>query len=68
MNQKTYDVSVTFTDIDAENPLEATKIILKWLEDSADKLIYDVKDTNSNEAFTVDLSEDDENAVLPNNN
>ena len=66
-NKTTYSVSLTFTDIDAKNPLEATKQILKWLEDGANEMIYDVEDEISNEKFTVDLSEDDEDAVLPNN-
>lgn len=63
----TFTVSLTFTDIDAKNPLDATKKILKWIEDGGDKMIFDVEDEISKEKFTVDLSEDDEDAVLPNN-
>jgi hypothetical protein len=65
--KKSYSVSLTFTDIMAKNPLEATKKILKWIEEDANTMIYDVIDEETNDKFTVDLSEDDEDAVLPNN-
>lgn len=65
--KKSYSVSLTFTDIMAKNPLEATKKILKWIEENANTMIYDVIDEETNDKFTVDLSEDDEDAVLPNN-
>ena len=65
-NLQTYSISLTFTDISANNPLEAVKKILDWLED-ANTMIYDVEDELTQEKFTVDLSEDDADAVLPNN-
>jgi hypothetical protein len=65
-NLQTYSISLTFTDIQADNPLEAVKKILDWLED-ANTMIYDVEDELTGNKFTVDLSEDDDNAVLPNN-
>jgi len=64
---KTFEVTLTFTDIMAKNPLEATKKILKWIEEDAANMIYDVKNELTGKKFTVDLSEDDEDAVLPNN-
>ena len=64
---KTFTISLTFTDIVAKNPLDATKKILKWIEEDANSMIYDVIDELSGDKFTVDLSEDDEDAVLPNN-
>jgi hypothetical protein len=64
-NKTTYTVSLTFTDIDAENPLEATKKILKWIEEGANEMIFEVEDELSKEKFTVDLDQDDEDAVLP---
>jgi len=64
---KTFEVTLTFTDIMAKNPLEATKKILKWIEEDASNMIYDVKNELTGEKFTVDLSENDEDAVLPNN-
>ena len=63
----TFTVSLTFTDIDAKDPLSAVKKILKWIEEDVDVMIYDVTNEVTNEKFTVDLSEDDENVVLPNN-
>lgn len=65
-NMQTYSVSLTFTDIQADNPLEAAKTILKWLVD-AETMTYDVEDELTGNKFTVDLAEEDEDAVLPNN-
>ncbi len=62
---KTYTIKLEFTDIQANNPLEATKIILDWIENGANMMVYDVTDEDTNEKFTVDLEESDENAVLP---
>ena len=68
-----YTVSVTFECIDAKNPLEAAKIVAKWLvgddrDRNAYDMIYDVSDEETMKAYTVDLSEEDENlSVLPNN-
>ena len=66
---KTFTVSVTFTDMVSKNPLEAAKKACKWLLDNNDAktMVYDVMDEITGEKFTVDLSEDDEDAVLPNN-
>ena len=63
---QTYSVSLTFTDIQADNPLEAAKTILKWLVVDAETMVYDVEDELTGNKFTVDLSEDDDEAVLPN--
>lgn len=62
-----YKVVLQFECIEAENPLGAAKEILKWIESGAHRMTYDVIDEETDEAFTVDLSEDDEDAVLPNN-
>jgi len=62
---KSYEVILRFNDIIAKNPLEATKKILKWIQEDADNMIYEVNNEEfPNESFTVDLSESDENAVL----
>jgi hypothetical protein len=71
---KTFTVSVTFTDMTAKTPLEAAKKACSWLMgepvgdsvQDASAMIYDVTDEETNEKFTVDLSEEDEDAVLPN--
>jgi hypothetical protein len=63
----TFEVVLRFTDIDAKNPLEATKKILKWIQEGADAMIYEVTNEETDQVFTVDLSEKDEDAVLPNN-
>lgn len=66
MTKKTYTVSLTFTDIQADSPLEATKQIVKWIEDGVNEMIFDVTDEETNDKFTVDL-DGEEPTVLPNN-
>jgi len=58
----TYTVSVTFECMDAKTPKEAALKAAKWLVEDEDAfmMIYDVIDEQTNEAYTVDLSEDDE--------
>lgn len=64
---KSYEVILRFNDVVANNPLEATKKILKWIQEDADNMIYEVNNEEfPDESFTVDLSESDEDAVLPN--
>ena len=69
ISPKTFSVSISFTDMVAKNPLEAAKKACKWLLENEDakNMIYDVEDETTGEKFSVDLSEDDENSVLPNN-
>ena len=62
----TYTVSITFNAIDAKTPLEAAKLIAKWLKDDADSMVYDIENELTKGKFTVDLAENDEDAVLPN--
>lgn len=64
---KSFKVTLTFDAIDAEDVLAAAKKIAKWCKEDADTFIFDVKDEATDEEFTVDLSEEDEDAVLPNN-
>ncbi len=65
-NQPTFTVSLSFQGIDAINPLEAAYTIQQWLEEDAKTMTYDVTNELTGEKFTVDLSEPDEDAVLPN--
>lgn len=67
MAKKTFTVSVGFDSLLAENELEAAKIVSRWLQSDSTQFIYDVEDEETGKKFTVDLSEDDEDAVLPNN-
>ena len=65
---KSFKVSITFDGIEAENPLEAAKKIVEWLKDEndgAENMIFDVVNEATDDAFTVDLAEEDEEAVLP---
>lgn len=65
-DDKTFTVSIVFETTSGKDPLSVAKLIAKWLKEDADTFIYDVVDDQTNEKFTVDLSEDDEDAVLPN--
>lgn len=65
ISPKSFKVSLTFDGITGKNPLEVAKTIAKWCED-ANTFTYDVVNEETGEAFTVDLSEEDEDAVLPN--
>ena len=56
-----------FSSQEGENPLEATKRFVEFLKNcDLNALIYDVEDDETHEKFTVDLSEEDEDAVLIN--
>jgi hypothetical protein len=67
MKNKIYTVSVTFDTQATNNPLEAAKKVCELLMRDGDTFIYDVQDEDTGEKFMVDLSADDEDAVLPNN-
>ena len=64
-----YTVVLKFEVVEAEDFLEATKQVYEWIKDGADRMIYEVEDEQTQEKFTVDLAEEeeDEDAVLPNN-
>lgn len=64
---KLYTISVSFTDQLANNPIEAVENFIKCLKEDANYLIYDVEDEETRERFTVDMSEDDKDKVLLNN-
>jgi len=62
-----YTVSLGGFSVSAETPLEAAKQLKKLLQEiDLDRLIYDVVDDESKQVYTVDLSEEDEDAVLEN--
>jgi hypothetical protein len=62
-----FEIVLRFTDIDEPNPLDAVKKIRQWIEEGSANMIYEVRDEETDEKWTVDLSEDDEDAVLPDN-
>lgn len=62
----TYTITLEFTDIQETNPLEAVKKIIGWIKnDGVDEMIFEVTNEQTNEKFTVDMSENEEDAVLP---
>jgi hypothetical protein len=62
-----FTVTLTFECVDAKTPQEAVQKILGWIKEGVDDMIFDVQNEITEEKFTVDLSEDEENQVLPNN-
>lgn len=58
----TYHISWEI-ELDAETPLEAAKIAEEWAMEK--NWQYYVQDTDTKEIFSVDLQEEDEDAVLP---
>lgn len=71
MKNKSYTVTLGgFNYIREDNPLDAAKNLARFLcdIDCPNRLVYDVIDEQTGEKFTVDLAEEDEDAVLPNNN
>jgi len=60
----TYTVTLTFEGLNADNPLEAVNIIESWIKEGSERMIYNVLDEKTNEHFSVDLNEDDEDIVL----
>ena len=62
-----FTVSLTFECVDAKSPQDAVQTILKWIKEGVDEMVFDVQNEITNEKFTVDLNEDEENQVLPNN-
>ena len=66
VSKPTFTVSLEFTYRTASSPLGAAKKACDWLlkNENARKTVYSVTNDFTGERFTVDLSEDDENAVL----
>lgn len=62
-----YTIKLEFNGVESSTPLEAVKKVLEWIEEGANVMTYNVEDENSTEKFTVDLGEEDEDAVLPDN-
>lgn len=69
MAKKYYNITLGgFSAQEGENPLDATKRFVELLKVcNLNELVYNVEDDETNDMFTVDLSENDEDAVLPNN-
>jgi len=66
-----FEVILRFEAVDAKDPLAAAKKVLDWIEGNdgmggAAVMIYEVNNELNGNKFTVDLSENDDEAVLPN--
>ena len=65
MAKKYYNITLGgFSAQEGENPLDATKRCVELLKVcNLNELVYNVEDDETNDMFTVDLSENDEDAV-----
>lgn len=61
---KTFNISLEFS-LEAETALDAAKELQKWLVEDAEGLQYYIQDDSNKKVYSVDLSEEDEDAVLP---
>jgi hypothetical protein len=61
---KSFKVSFEI-DVSAETPLEAAKIVQNYLQDPDEDWQFFVQDEQTDEIFSVDLGETDDDAVLP---
>lgn len=59
-----YKISLEF-NVDGENPLDAVKEFANILTTAIYDLTYIVQNEETSELFTVDLAEEDVDAVLP---
>jgi hypothetical protein len=65
-SEDTYTISLTFTDIQEKTPLDAVKKIIGWVkDDGVDSMTFDVTNEMTGEKFSVDVGEEEEDAVLP---
>lgn len=58
-----YKVVWEISELDAESPLQAAKTAQSWLR--KDNWQFYIQDVKTKEIFSVDLDEEDEDAVLP---
>ena len=58
----TFTVSLTINGLSANDPLDAAKRLQEFIEEG--DMIYDVIMEENGRKFTVDLAEEDEDAVL----
>ena len=55
-------------EVDADTPLEAAQKTQEWIQSKDNDWQYYVQHTASEDVFSVDLSEEDENAVYETDN
>ena len=61
---KTFNLSIEI-QIEANSPLEAAKKLEAMLQDDPTELQYYVQEEDVPQVYSVDLAEEDEDAVLP---
>ncbi len=52
-------------EVDATSPLEAAKQVAEWLKENDTSSMFYVQAEDDNKVFSIDLEEEDEDAVLP---
>lgn len=52
-------------EVEANSPLEAAKQVAQWLKEEDTSAMYYVQAEDENKVVSIDLQEEDEDAVLP---
>jgi hypothetical protein len=52
-------------EVEANSPLEAAKQVAQWLKEEDTSAMYYVQAEDNNKVVSIDLNEEDEDAVLP---
>lgn len=52
-------------EVEANSPLEAAKQVAEWLKENDTSSMFYVQAEDENEVVSIDLQEEDEDAVLP---
>lgn len=61
-----YTISFKVSCVETNDSIyDATQVLADWIEDNSHSLIYDVLDNETGKRYTVDLEQDEEDAVLP---
>lgn len=63
----TFEVILRFQVMEGTDPLDAAKKALGWIQDQdggAENMTYEVKNEQTGQEYSVDLSENDEDAVI----
>ena len=69
-SKTTFTVKLEFTDLEAKNPIEAVKEVLSLIQNekginAIESFVFEVTNEETLEEFVFDLSEYEENLIVP---
>jgi hypothetical protein len=66
-SKTTFTVKLEFTELEAKNPIEAVKKVLSLIqnENAIESSVFEVTNEETLEEFVFDLSEYEENLIVP---